>query len=140
MSIDTRREPLTPGDTWQVPPVLLPEDGAATSAAWADDVPPDCSYWLSLRGFNYEYSFQVQTVTYVKSNTLCPYLTIEFKRDGEPEDVTIAQVAATGAIALYNRFRLCRSAVASENNQWIRATVDDLRYYGITFTGSAYIV
>lgn len=131
---------LPDDDTWQVPPVLLLEDGAAVGAAWAGDVRPDCSYWLSLRGFNYEYSFQLQTVTYVKSNALCPYLTIEFKRDGEPEDVAIAQVAAAGAIALYNRFRLYRSAVASKNDQWAPVPVDDLRHYGITFVGSQYIV
>ncbi|KAK0621066.1 hypothetical protein DIS24_g11484 [Lasiodiplodia hormozganensis] len=136
---------LPDDDTWQVPPVLLPEEDAglgnsAAGAAWAGDVRPDCSYWLSLRGFNYEYSFQLQTVTYVKSNALCPYLTIEFKRDGEPEDVAIAQVAAAGAIALYNRFRLYRSAVASKNDQWVPVPVDDLRHYGITFVGSQYIV
>lgn len=136
---------LPDDDTWQAPPVLLSEEdaglgNAAVGAAWAGDVRPDCSYWLSLRGFNYEYSFQLQTVTYAKSNALCPYLTIEFKRDGEPRDVAIAHVAAAGAIALYNRFRLYRSAVVSQNDQWVSVPVDDLRHYGTTFVGSQYIV
>lgn len=130
-------------DTLQVPPVLLEIDGTElenSAAEWAGDLRPDCSYWLSIRGFNRDYSHQVQTVTYVKHKAICPYLTVEFKRDNESEDVAIAQVAAAGAIALFNRFRLYHSAVASKNDQWVLVPVHDLRHYAITFVGSRYVV
>ena len=42
---------------WSPPPVLLPEI-RYDDYRW--DIRPDCTYWLSLRGFNSEYSFCVK--------------------------------------------------------------------------------
>jgi hypothetical protein len=143
--------------TWEKPPrqpntistdkTLEEPFAGRSSSEWSWDVRPDCSYWLSLQGFNPKWLFQVKDVTYVKDGIVaCPYFTIEFKRDGESDDNAIKQVAAAGSIALYNRFRLYRRAIRLfHNNQEKYANFkptswQQLRHFGLTFIGSAFEV
>jgi hypothetical protein len=84
----------------------------------------------------------VEDVTYVKKIVTCPYFTVEFKRDGEPDDVAIKQVAAAGSIALYNRFRLYRNALQShaikESIAWTPTPATEIRHFGLTCVGSTF--
>ncbi|KAF3345644.1 Cell division control protein 45-like protein [Verticillium dahliae VDG2] len=95
---------------WRKPPIL---DMTAAAAEWSWDVRPDCAYWLSLKGFNPRYRFQIQNCVYVREWITCPYLTVESKREGISEDAAIAQVAAAGSMAMYNRYRLREAARAA---------------------------
>ncbi|KAF2726517.1 hypothetical protein EJ04DRAFT_582610 [Polyplosphaeria fusca] len=109
---------------------------------WSWDIRADCSYWLSLRGFNEDWRSQVEDVTYIKKIVACPYFTIEFKRDGEPDDVAIKQVAAAGSIALYNRFQLYRNALRSyafkKSTVWTPTPATEIRHFGLTFVDSTF--
>ena len=99
-----------PGENahWRMPPIL--GSNAAAGVAWKWDVRPDCAYWLSLKAFNPRYRYQIQNCAFVRDDITCPYFTIEFKRDGQSEDVAIRQVIAAGSLALYNRWRLYSEA------------------------------
>ena len=45
---------------------------------------PDCSYWLSLAGFNSAYRSELSEVVYVHNDWItCSYFTIEFKKHGQ---------------------------------------------------------
>lgn len=117
---------------WQIPPVLEGRQGVD----WSFDLRPDCSYWLSLRGFNPSYRVQVRNATYViKRWITCPYFTVEFKRDGESQSVAIAQVAAAGSLALYNRYQLRKDALTACKRDWNSDDIAPLRHYAITFVG-----
>ncbi|KAL1616963.1 hypothetical protein SLS56_011205 [Neofusicoccum ribis] len=87
--------PPDDGSYWRTPPVLLEPANPAAYQDWSWDVRPDCAYWLSLDGFNQNYSFQVDSKTYVKSDSICPYFTVEFKRTGESDEIAVNQVAAS---------------------------------------------
>jgi hypothetical protein len=132
--------PPKPDEHWLAPPCL---DGYTGSWSW--DVRADCSYWISLRGFNPSYQQDVQGATYAKNNDgiTCPYLTIEFKRDDDDVYNHNAQnqVAASGSIALYNRFLLWRKATQiCEGDSLLPKTSDtDIRHYGITAQGSSFM-
>lgn len=126
---------------WSAPPVLLPET-RHDDYKW--DLRPDCAYWLSLRGFNPEYSFCVSDSCFVYQEWItCPYLTIEFKRDDWKPDVATMQAAATSAMALYNRHHLRIRAVEGDTDEK-RETISrehdmsTVKHYGITFTGPTY--
>ena len=126
---------------WSPPPVLLSEM-RHDDYKW--DLRPDCTYWLSFRGFNPEYSFCVSDSSFVHQEWItCPYLTIEFKRDDWKPDVATMQVAAASAIALYNRHNLHTRAFEShtceENEENLQAPdLSTTNHYGITFTGPTY--
>ncbi|KAK3376216.1 hypothetical protein B0T24DRAFT_699494 [Lasiosphaeria ovina] len=128
---------------WHIPPVI---GSAAVSAGeppdlWTWDVRPDCAYWLSLRGFNPRYRFQIQNCAFARDWITCPYLTVEFKRDGESEDVAVRQVRAAGALALFNRWYLLAEArKASKRPDDI--SDDDtaiVRHYTLTFVGHKFV-
>jgi hypothetical protein len=121
---------------WHIPPLLDIESGGDIDWRW--DLRPDCSYWLSLKGFNPKYRFQIQNCTFVRDWITCPYLTIEFKRDGISEDVATAQVAAAGSLALYNRYRLHEEAGKASRNDTQSIDIN-LRHYGLTFMGPRFI-
>jgi len=109
--LDSSRVSDTNPDTikalWRVPPTMVisdsPRDVGEAPELWSWDIRPDCAYWLSLRGFNPRYRFQIQNCTFVRDWITCPYFSVEFKRDGESEDVAVRQVCAAGALALFNR-------------------------------------
>ncbi|KAB5515047.1 hypothetical protein GE09DRAFT_1196263 [Coniochaeta sp. 2T2.1] len=88
---------------WRFHPLL---DDSAGETEWAWGIRPDCAFWLSLKGFTPEYRSQIQNCAFVRQWVTCPYFTIEFKLDGESEDVAAKPVAAAGSLALYNRYYL----------------------------------
>lgn len=132
--------PPDDGSYWRTPPVPLEPANPAAYQDWSWDVRPDYAYWLSLDGFNQNYSFQVDSKTYVKSDSICPYFTVEFKRTGESDEIAVNQVAATGTMALYNRFCLYQAARALKPRGWKETPQDHLRHYGLTFVGPTYTI
>jgi hypothetical protein len=65
-----------PEKGWEQPPVL------DRTVPYNFDIRPDCSYWVSLQAFNPLYRKIVREYVSVrKDGILCPYLTIEFKKD-----------------------------------------------------------
>ncbi len=117
---------------WCIPPLL--DSNASSVAEWSWDIRPDCAYWLSLKGFNQQYSFHVQNCAFVQDYITCPYFTIEFKRDGQSHDVAVKQVAAAGAMALYNRWRLF-----SEAKYISLSFIGTIRHYALTFIGPKFV-
>ncbi|KFA81746.1 hypothetical protein S40288_11089 [Stachybotrys chartarum IBT 40288] len=118
---------------WRKPPVL---DTAKPGVDWSWDIRPDCAYWLSLKGFNPRYRFQIQNCAYVRDWMTCPYFTVEFKRDSVSEDAAIAQVAAAGSMALYNRYKLREAACEARPEL---AQDSHIRHYALTFVGSKFV-
>lgn len=96
-------------NVWSCPPLVgkYAKAGSTLHNNYEFDLRPDCSYWLSLQGFNPEYRTQVKKYVFVTNKTIaCPYLTVEFKKDDETEQVAWNRVAAAASVALYNRFLL----------------------------------
>jgi hypothetical protein len=104
---------------------------------WTWDIRRDCAFWLSLKGFNPKYRFQIQNCTFVRDWITCPYLTIEFKRAGESEDVAVKQVAAAGSMALYNRYHLHAEALTSQPD--LSVDQETIRHYTLTFIGHKFV-
>lgn len=118
---------------WRKPPVF---DRAAAEVDWTWDIRPDCAYWLSLKGFNPRYRHQIQNCAFVREWITCPYLNVEFKRDGQSEDTAVAQVAAAGSIALFNRHQLRAEALKANPNL---GDDGNIRHYALTFVGPKFV-
>jgi len=129
-----------PNEFWVMPPVTQP---ATPQRPYNFDIRPDCTYWISLQPFSSKYRFTVQSVVALHSQDrlLCPYLTIEFKRDTTADTKAEQQVAVAGSLALYNRWSLrkrrlskCDASYSAEES-WRH-----IRHYGVTFGGPKYKV
>lgn len=120
---------------WRKPPIL--HDNLRDHVEWSWDIRPDCSYWLSLKGFNPIYRFQIQNCTFVRDWITCPYFSTEFKRDGESEDVAVAQVAAAASLALFNRYNLHSEAQQAKPN--LGNDLATIRHYTLTFVGPKFV-
>lgn len=118
---------------WRIPPLL--DEIVADETDWTWDVRPDCAYWLSLKGFNPRYRFQIQNCAYVHDWITCPYFTVGFKRDDESEDVAVRRVCAAGALALFNRYYLYTEARRSGSV----STDTHIRHYTLTFVGHKFV-
>jgi hypothetical protein len=121
---------------WLIPPLLNGVVSGETTD-WTWDIRPDCAYWLSLKGFNQRYRYQIRNCTFVRDWITCPYFTIEFKQDSESEDVALQQVCAAGALALFNRYSLfaeARKAMLSLTND-----ITNIRHYTLTFMGHKFV-
>ena len=129
---------------WQCPPLVGREYARMENKSFMDydfDLRPDCSYWLSLQAFSPEYKVHVQEHTLVMYDTItCPYLTVEFKKDGSGDQAAFNQVAGAAAIALYNRFLLRKESLELAKQKWDPQHVKALKHYGITFIGPLYNV
>jgi len=121
---------------WEPPPSLTDEPGAH----YAFDLRPDVSYWLSLQAFNRDYVGQVEEYVLVVNKTItCPYFTVEFKKDDRELIAAINQVAAAGALALYNRYLLKKTRVEDRSTRaWRPGDLRRLTHYTLTFTGARY--
>jgi hypothetical protein len=123
-------------EKWEPPPVL---QAHARHRAYQFDIRPDCSYWLSLRAFNKEWRDRVEEYVLVMYDRVtCPYFTVEFKRDDSGDLAAENQVAAAGALALYNRYLLRTASLRHSNLLWDEQKADDIRHYGATFGGSKF--
>ena len=121
---------------WRTPPEV---DSKITGKRYEFDIRPDCSYWLSIQAFNPQYKDQIEEWTCVMHESItCPYFTVEFKRDDSDIAVAKLQVAAASALALYNRFLLKQACLDVTGKKWSSKAFNQLRHYGLTFTGEAY--
>jgi hypothetical protein len=129
---------------WICPPTVgkgHTDSSGVPAAEYAFDLRPDCAYWLSLQAFSQVYKVQIGQHTYVINRKItCPYLTIEFKRDASEETAASNQVAAAGALALYNRFRLREQSLKLAKQKWSQDQLKSLRHYGMTFGGADYMI
>ncbi len=126
------------GLLWVAPPLLYPHPYAK---AYEFDIRPDCAYWLSLQGFNSEYSSEVAEIVYVHGQCITSsYLSIEFKKNDTAADSSINQIAAAASLALFNRVRLRQDRVTKTNKQWSGDHVKILRHYGIIMGGANYSI
>ena len=130
-----------PDKAWAAPPFL--DDGSAPvpRKAYAFVMRPDCAYWISLQAFNPDYRKRVKEYVSVRlDRILCPYLSIEFKKDDTSVGHARNQVAAAASIALYNRWRVRAAKVAAARQRWSERYTTALRHYGLTFTGDQFEV
>jgi hypothetical protein len=121
-----------------IPPLL--DCNQVAGVPWSWDVQLDCSYWLSMKGFDPEYRARVEECTFAKGSITCPYLTVEFKRDRFHEDVTMSRALSASSMALYNRYRLRNEALQVSKANWGPHEIADIRHYIITFDESKYAV
>lgn len=125
-----------PEKLWEQPPIV---DETVPCKSYTFDIRPDCSYWVSLQAFNPDYRKTVgEYVSVRQKRILCPYLTIEFKKDGSTLKQARAQVTAASAIALYNRWKLKKHCLDATKRPWSERQVKVLKHYGLTFTGRDY--
>ncbi|TKA23907.1 hypothetical protein B0A54_17830 [Friedmanniomyces endolithicus] len=125
------------GSQWLQPPLLELDVVRSDDYSW--DVRPDCAYWISTRGFNDDYAFNVKGACFVYEGwILWPYLTIEFKRYNEDLLAAQTQAVTAGAMALYNRYKLYTRANPGVTGD--DTGLSNLAHYAITFTGPSYIV
>jgi hypothetical protein len=105
------------------------------------DIRPDCSYWLSLAGFNSAYRSELMGAVYIHENWItCPYFTIEFQKHGQSISQVTWQAAAAASVALYNRYLLKLTALKIKENEWTESDKDQLRHYILTFVGAEYAI
>jgi hypothetical protein len=104
------------------------------------DVRPDCSYWLSLAGFNSEYRGELGSAVYVHDDDwiTCPYFTIEFKKHGQSISQATWQACAAASMALYSRYLLKRKALAVGAEEWSDFDRTQMKHYILTFVGYKY--
>lgn len=105
---------------------------------------PDLAFWLPIGMFKRRNRQLVKDVFHVvpKAQVTAPYFTVEFKKDGEDLEAAVNQLAASAALALYNRVRLRARRHHSFNfrGAWQSAQFDDLVHYGIAFAADvAYV-
>ncbi|EOD47335.1 hypothetical protein UCRNP2_5922 [Neofusicoccum parvum UCRNP2] len=98
---------------------------------------PDCSYWISLHAFNRLYhSFLPAVVSIRQDCILCPYLSVDFKKNEKTTSEAVSQVPVSSAIAVYNRYKLKQRRMqgqASAAGQYAF-----LRHYGLVIAGGSY--
>jgi hypothetical protein len=120
---------------WVAPPSFEEE-----SLEFKFDLRPDCSYWLSLAGFNSAYRSELGYTVYVYDEDwiTCPYFTIEFKKHGQWVDQAIWQACAAASIPLYNRYLLKRKALVVRAEEWTDFDRAQMKHYILTFVGFDY--
>ncbi|KAJ9634220.1 hypothetical protein H2199_009050 [Coniosporium tulheliwenetii] len=120
-------------DAYWDPPICFATD----PNGYRFDSRPDCSYWLSLAGFNSDYRSELGGAVYVHNDWItCPYFTIEFKKHHQSDLQARAQAAAAGSLALYNRYMLKSTALKDSAREWTEADKALIRHYALTFVGA----
>ncbi|KAI9773886.1 MAG: hypothetical protein M1840_006112 [Geoglossum simile] len=121
-------------DGWCAPPIV---NSPGKRYQW--DIRPDCAYYVSLQAFQSGFRPSVRNhVAVVQKRAICPYLAVEFKKDEETLATAQNQIAVASAMALYNRYRLKNCALQMSGEKWSEQDKDQMRHYGITFTGSTW--
>jgi hypothetical protein len=123
---------LKPGRLLEVPPILGQME--ASVASFRFHLLPDCMYWISLQGFNPDYRSAIKGLTYVidDSEVTCPYMTVEFKKDGSSKDQAENQVAGASALILYNRYKLRLQCLEAEKASINQHSFKDVMHFGLT--------
>lgn len=134
-TVDLETPPRNPRPWWS-PPLLNP---SLPSKPYAYDIRPDCQYWLSLNFANREYKRLYREHVYENDGeAVCPYFTIEFKKDTSTYDTATNQLATAAALALHNRCILKHRYLQYIDNPWSEVVASSIRHYGLTFSGSEY--
>ena len=136
-TVDRMAKPtLKPEKLLEVPPIV--EEGEDSAATFRFHLFPDCMYWISLHGFNPDYRSSIKGQIHVikDSRVTCPYLTVEFKREGMSPDQAENQAAAASALMLYNRYRLRLKRLKAEKAPINRSSFKDVMHYGLVFCGA----
>ncbi|KAI0546827.1 hypothetical protein F4679DRAFT_598484 [Xylaria curta] len=128
---------------WQAPPPVLvythPKE-----YKW--DLRTDASYYVSIEAFKPLFHAELDGyASVVYERATCPYFTVDIKkREDELIAMARCQVAAFGAMALYNRYQLkCRSLKANKHKppkNWSQEDKEQMEHYGATFTGAEWII
>ncbi|KAF8847389.1 hypothetical protein BDZ45DRAFT_607536 [Acephala macrosclerotiorum] len=122
---------------WSAPPIL----DTPPTKDYNFDVRPDASYWIPIDVFNERYQNLVEELAFVKyGKILCPYLSIEFKKDDSKDEKAESQIAVAASIALYNRYKLKEQRLRQKNKSWTEKHLANVRHYGITFRAEAFTV
>lgn len=126
-------------DHWEMPPIIHKD--IPVRAAFDFNVQPDCSYWLWTGGFPRELQRALRQYPSIRyDRALCPYLTIELKKDTKSNTTGRQQIAASGAMALYNRWRLRERCLRETRASLRRCRFSDVRHYGLLLAGTQYKV
>lgn len=126
-------------DNWEIPPII--HKGIPVRAAFDFNVQPDCSYWLWTGGFPLDIQGTLQQYASVRfDRALCPYLTIELKKDTKANTTGRQQIAASGAMALYNRWKLRERYLRETRASLRKCQFSDVRHYSLLLTGAQYEV
>lgn len=134
-----REESFRPDDLWEMPPIVRRD--APVDKNFVFNVRPDCSYWIWTGGFGPGLTVDdLAAVTSVRHRrALCPYLTVEVKKERSSKAATMGrqQLAASAAVALFNRCRLrerTQGGVHSAGSKLFKG----LRHYGLLLAGVHY--
>ncbi|CAF9926270.1 hypothetical protein IMSHALPRED_006925 [Imshaugia aleurites] len=124
---------------WSSPPEVERIDATSDPEIYSYDfdIRPDCSYWISTKGFNQETIQTVLERCFVWKEAMTGlYLTIEFKKDSLTLDIAENQVAAAGSRGLYNRFSLKVRCMTKAGVILQHTDFKHIRHYGVTMTGA----
>ncbi|KAF2650290.1 hypothetical protein K491DRAFT_683117 [Lophiostoma macrostomum CBS 122681] len=121
-------------DKWDVPPKL-----SEPRKRYDWDIRPDCTYRFSLQAFRSNIrAFVRRHVSIARKRAICPYFTVEFKKDDETacEETAKHQVAVHSSMALYNRYLL--KAGALNGNEWSETDRQQMKHWGLTLRRSSW--
>ncbi len=122
---------VNPEELWKSPPVL----DVPPAKDYNFDIRPDVSYWIPIEAFNEENTNYIEELVLVRHERfLCPYLTIQFKKEDPQDEEAENQIAIAGSIALYNRFLLKERRLRKKNQDWTDQHLAPVKHYGITFS------
>jgi len=132
-------DPRTPARSptlWWSPPLL---DPSLPNKPYSYDIRPDCQYWLSLKFANRQYKRLYKDFVFENDGeAVCPYFTIEFKKDNISHNTTTNQLATAPALVLHNRCILKHRYLQAVDQEWSETDVQTIRHYGLTFAGNEY--
>ena len=136
-TVDSETPPRNPRPWWS-PPLI---DPSLPNKPYTYDIRPDCQYWLSLNFANREYKRLYREHVYENDGeAVCPYFTIEFKKDTSTYDTATNQLATAAALALalHNPCILKHRYLQYTDTPWSEVVASPIRHYGLTFSGSSY--
>jgi hypothetical protein len=138
-TVNVTKAPVRNPSPWWTPPLL---DLAQPHREYSYDIRPDCQYWLSLNFANPEYRRLYRDFVFENSGeSVCPYFTVEFKKDKGSDETATNQLATAAALALHNRCILKHRYLQASKQEhgWAHPdTQQQIRHYGLTFAGSEY--
>lgn len=132
VTIDSNTPKSNPTPWWS-PPLI--DAVSPPSRKYTYDIRPDCQYWLSLNFANPSYKRFYGDYVYETGGGVCPYFTIEFKKDASTYQTAQNQLATAAALALYNRCILKHEFLQATQTTWSQEIAQSIRHYGLTFSG-----
>ncbi|OJD34088.1 uncharacterized protein BKCO1_25000100 [Diplodia corticola] len=122
---------------WEMPPII--HGDLPANRTHPMNVEPDCSYWIWAGGFRPEVRCKISLYASVRfDRALCPYLTVEVKKDPTGRKKGRQQIVTAGSIVLYNRWRLRQRAIRTKDESFVPGALSDVRHYGLLLAGVQY--